>query len=231
MSKENRSVRRKWPAILLAISLCLCLISMIVSSAIQDGFGSVHVEELRLIDSSGYAVSVQLYRPDTATAESPAPCIITVEGWYNNKEMQDLYSIEYARRGYVVLAVDMHGHGDSEATGAEDLYSSAVGVDAAVVQASTLPYVDTSRIGVTGHSSGGASCNMLVAIDNEREEPLISAVLFQAATWVDDLGNDHSADFGDRNVGIIADKYDEFFFWTEGENGETGAPPRLPVHQ
>lgn len=224
MSKENRSVRRKWPTILLAISLCLCLISVIISSAIQGGFGSVHVEELRLIDSSGYAVSVQLYRPDTATAENPAPCIITVEGWYNNKEMQDLYSIEYARRGYVVLAVDMHGHGDSEATGAEDLYSSAVGVDAAVVQASTLPYVDTSRIGVTGHSSGGASCNMLVAIDNEREQPLISAVLFQAATWVDDLGNDHSADFGDRSVGIIADKYDEFFFWTEGENGETVAP-------
>lgn len=224
MSKGSNDVKKKWPAILLAVSLCLCLLSMIVSSAIQGNFGKVHVEELRLVDSSGYAVSTQLYRPDTATAEDKAPCIITVEGWYNNKEMQDLYSVEYARRGYVVLAVDMHGHGDSESTDAEDLYSSAVGVDAAVAFAGTLPYVDTSRIGVTGHSSGGASCNMLVAIDNEREQPLISAVLFQAATWVDDLGNDHSDDFGDRDVGIIADKYDEFFFWTEGENGETVAP-------
>ncbi len=219
MKKASASAK-----LLVAISLILCLISMIVSSAIQSSFGQVTVEELRLVDRSGYSVSTLLYRPDTATAEAKAPCIITIEGWYNNKEMQDLYSIEYARRGYVVLAVDMHGHGNSESTTADALYSSAVGVDAAVELAGTLPYVDTSRIGLTGHSSGGAACDMAVAIDNERNTPLISAVLFQASTWVDDTGVDHSADFGDRDVGIIADLYDEFFFWTEDENGNTVAP-------
>ena len=207
-----------------AISLVICLISMIFSSAIQSSFGQVTVDELRLVDRSGYAVSALLYRPKTATAETPAPCIITIEGWYNNKEMQDLYSVEYARRGYVVLAVDMHGHGDSESTYTDDLYSSAVGVDAAVELAGSLSYVDQSRIGVTGHSSGGAACNMAVAIDNERDVPLIRAILFQASTWVDDTGADHSGEFGDRDVGIIADRYDEFFFWTEDANGNTVAP-------
>ena len=207
------------------IALVICLVSMIFSSAIQNSFGQVTVEELRLVDRSGYAVSALLYRPKTATAETPAPCIITIEGWYNNKEMQDLYSVEYARRGYVVLAVDMHSHGDSESTDADNLYTSAVGVDAAVELAGSLPYVDNSRIGLTGHSSGGAACNMAVAIDNERETPLISAILFQASTWVDDTGVDHSADFGTRDVGIIADLYDEFFFWTEDENGNT-VPPK-----
>ena len=207
-----------------ALSLVICLISMIFSSAIQSSFGKVAVDELRLVDRSGFSVSALLYRPDTATAENKAPCIITIEGWYNNKEMQDLYSVEYARRGYVVLAVDMHGHGDSESTSADDLYSSAVGVDAAVELAGSLPYVDNTRIGITGHSSGWAACDMAIAIDNERETPLISAVLFQASTWVDDTGVDHSADFGTRDVGIIADLYDEFFFWTEDENGNTVAP-------
>lgn len=75
----------------------------------------VEVKELKLMDPSGYAVSALLYRPNSATAENKAPCIITVEGWYNNKEMQDLFSVEYARRGYVVVAVDMHGHGDTTA--------------------------------------------------------------------------------------------------------------------
>ncbi len=215
---------KKTSEIMLVIALCLCLVSMIFSSAIQGSFGKVRVEELRLVDRSGYAVSVLLYRPTAATEEQKAPCIITVEGWYNNKEMQDLYSVEYARRGYVVLAVDMHGHGDSESTGSEDLYTSAVGVDAAVELAGTLPYVDASRIGITGHSSGGAACDMAVAIDNERETPLISAVLFEASTWVDDTGVDHSGDFGTRDVGIIADLYDEFFFWTEDANGNTVAP-------
>lgn len=213
--------RAKW---MLALSLCLCLISMVFSSALQSGFGSVEVKELKLMDPSGYAVSALLYRPNSATAENKAPCIITVEGWYNNKEMQDLFSVEYARRGYVVVAVDMHGHGDTDSTPSADLYSSAVGVEAAVEMAGGLPYVDTQRIGITGHSSGGAASNMVVAIDNQRETPLINAVLFQAATWVDDLGEDHSADFGSRSVGIIADKYDEFFFWTQDAQGSPVAP-------
>lgn len=218
----KRASRAKW---VLVLSLCLCLVSMMVSSAVQSSFGNVEVKELKLVDSSGYAVSTLLYKPNSASAENKAPCIITIEGWYNNKEMQDLYSVEYARRGYVVLAVDMHGHGDTDSTDAQDLYSSAVGVDAAVQLAGSLPYVDTGRIGITGHSSGGAASDMAVAIDNERAQPLISAVLFQASTWVDDLGQDHSADFGTRSVGIIADLYDEFFFWTEDAQGNT-VPPK-----
>ena len=80
--------------------------------------------------------------------------------------MQDLYSIEYARRGYTVIAVDMHGHGDTEITAADEVYSSAVGIDAAVALAASLPYVDKGKIGITGHSSGGAACDMEIAIDN-----------------------------------------------------------------
>lgn len=123
----------------LIFALVLCLASAVFASAVQSSFGRVKVSELRLIDRSGYEVSTLLYKPDNADEKNPAPCIITVEGWYNNKEMQDLYSVEYARRGYVVLAVDMHGHGDSESTNAEDLYTSAVGLDAAVELAGTLP--------------------------------------------------------------------------------------------
>ena len=71
---------KRLPALVLAISLCLCLVSMVFSSAIQGSFAKVKVEELRLVDSMGYAVSVQLYRPVSATRENRAPCIITVEG-------------------------------------------------------------------------------------------------------------------------------------------------------
>lgn len=209
------------------ISLIVCLVTAIFSSAIQSDFGNVKVDELKLMDDSGYAISVLLYRPETATAENQAPCIITIEGWYNNKEMQDLYSVEYARRGYVVIATDMHGHGDSDSPTYDELYTSAVGVDAAVQLAATLPYVDQSKIALTGHSSGGAASDMAIAIDNEREVPLISAVLFQASTWVDDTGVDHSADLGDRYIGIIADKYDEFFFWTSDESGNDVSPTKF----
>ena len=113
MRKERKAKMKakKSAKILLCIALAFCLISVIVSSCIQTDMGKVYISELRVVDEAGYEVSVQLYRPRTATKENPAPAIITIEGWYNNKEMQDLYSVELARRGYVVLATDMHGHG------------------------------------------------------------------------------------------------------------------------
>ena len=220
MSKQKRFTAKVW----LLISLIICLLSMVVSSAIQSSGGQVKVSELRLVDSTGHEVSALLYRPKSATEDNKSPAIVTVEGWFNNKEMQDLYSVEYARRGYTVVAVDMHGHGDTEITEADEVYSSAVGIDAAVELAASLPYVDIDKIGITGHSSGGAACDMEIAIDNEREKPLVSAVLFQASTLCDDTGVDHSADLDGRYVGIIADKYDEFFFWTTDEEGNDTVP-------
>ena len=220
MGKRKSVTAKTW----LVISLIICFVSMIVSSAIQSSGGQVKVSELRLVDSTGHEVSALLYKPKTATEENKSPAIVTVEGWFNNKEMQDLFSVEYARRGYTVIAVDMHGHGDTEITKADEVYSSAVGIDAAVELVASLPYVDKEKIGITGHSSGGAACDMEIAIDNERETPIVSAVLFQASTWCDDTGVDHSADFGTRKVGIIADKYDEFFFWTTDEDGNEAVP-------
>ncbi|QTQ11840.1 dienelactone hydrolase family protein [Treponema parvum] len=201
----------------LVIALAMCFISVIVTSAIQTSMGKVKVSELRLVDSAGYEVSVQLYKPNTATPKNPAPCIITIEGWYNNKEMQDLYSVEFARRGYVVIAADMHGHGDSEATTDEGLFTAGVGTDAAVELAATLPYVDRSRIGMTGHSSGAsAGINMEIQVDNEKEKPLVKAALLQASLWVDDAGHDCINEYGDkRSVGIIQSKYDEFYYYAD----------------
>jgi hypothetical protein len=66
---------------------------------------------------------------------------------------------------------------------------------------------------------------MAIVLDNERAIPLIRANLLQAADWNDDLGQDHSSDFKDRSVGIIASLYDDFYFsWYT----EEGVPISLP---
>ena len=64
-------------------------------------------------------------------------------------------------------------------------------------------------------------------IDNERENQLYQLFYFRHLHGVDDTGVDRSADFGTRNVGIIADKYDKFFFWTTDENGNEAVPKRI----
>ncbi|MGM9586653.1 MAG: alpha/beta hydrolase family protein [Candidatus Limivicinus sp.] len=210
----------------IVVALILCLIGSIGASQIQSCGGKITIKDMSWESPEGYLLSGTLYKPQTASEQYPAPAVVTVEGWYNNKEMQDLYSIELARRGYVVIALDMHGHGNTEATYQADLYNGAVGVDAAVQLIASLPYVDTTRIGVTGHSSGGTAANMAVEIDNSRETPLIAAVLQQAGDWQDDTGGDHSGDYGSRDVGIIASEYDDFYFGTYDENGNMLTNPK-----
>ena len=45
------------------LALVLCLVSMIMASAVQGSWGRVKVSELRLVDKSGYEVSTLLYKP------------------------------------------------------------------------------------------------------------------------------------------------------------------------
>jgi len=198
----------------LSIALILCLISMIGASAVQTSGGNIKMENLTWIGEAGNKVAATLYIPANATADNPAPAVVTVHGWWNNRGMQDLYSTELARRGYVVLAPDMYGHGDSEFTTWEDLYVDGCGEYSAVQLVASLPYVDAGRIGITGHSSGGDMMGQAVAIDNEQEKQLISACLFQASYLSDDAGVNHQADFGSRDLGILASQYDEFFYIT-----------------
>lgn len=218
--------KKNWVKIFLCVALALCLVSMIGVSLIQTEGHHIRIKQMTWETSAGHQISADLWIPQNATAQTPAPAIITIEGWYNNKEMQDLYTMEFARRGYVVLTMDLHGHGNSESLPSDQLYEGAVGVDGAVQLVASLPYVDTQRIGVTGHSSGGTAANMAVSIDNEREQPLISAILHQAADWQDDTGGDHSGEYGSRSVGIIASEYDDFYFGTYDEAGNMLTTPR-----
>ncbi len=196
----------------LAVCLILCLISGLGASAVTTNGGKVHVEKLTWLTEQGYTMSGLLYVPDNATAETPAPAVVTVHGWYNANGFQDLFDIELARRGYVVLSPDMIGHGDSEILDWDTLYDDASGINSAVSLLGTQDYVDKTRIGLTGHSSGGDQAGAALALDNQREEPLIAAILWQSSIWVDDEGVDHIGDIGARYAGVVATQYDEFFY-------------------
>ena len=207
---------KKQAKIWLCISIALMLLASIVVSAIQTNGGHVTMKELNIETDLGYSMSAYLFIPETATAETPAPAVVVSHGYLNNKEMTDANYVELARRGFVVLAIDQPGHGDSEIMA----QSIANGVDQGVLAVSRMPFVDVDRIGVTGHSMGGGSCNRAVAVDNERENPLISAVLIHCndPTVKNSDGNYVNA-YGNRNVGVIAVQYDEFFHKWVDESG------------
>ena len=211
----------------LALSLVVMLVSAIVASAVQTAGGTVPVKDLQWETSSGRTLNALLFKPDTATADNQAPAIIVSHGWWNNREMQDANYVELARRGYVVMSIDMYGHGNSDPLPADELAVNGTGMYDAVKLIADLPYVDVDRIGVSGHSNGARAANWSVPIDNEAEQQLIAAVLLvdNDPVYVDaDFA--YTNIYGSRDVGVIAAQYDEFFFRSYSPEGAVLTPPR-----
>lgn len=214
-------MKEKRIKVILVLSLILMLLCGIFVSAIQTGGGKISMKELNIETDEGYSMSAYLLVPDSATADTPAPAIVTSHGYLNNKEMTDANYVELARRGYVVLAIDQPDHGDSEVTELFNLMQPS-GVYQGVLALSRMSFVDTEKIGITGHFMGSWSCNAAVASDNEAETQLISSVLIHCnePTYTDADGN-YANIYGSRDVGVISAVYDEFFGKSTAEDGSS----------
>lgn len=218
---------RRRNSVLVVISLMLALISALGAAIVQTGAGSTEVKDLNWETSSGRSMNALLFVPENATADSPAPAVVVSHGWWNNREMQTANYVELARRGFVVLSIDMYGHGNSDPLPYDQLEVGGTGMYDAVKLIADLPYVDTDRIGVEGHSNGARAANFSVQLDNAADTPLISSVMLvdNEAFYTDDEGA-YTNIYGSRDVGLVADQYDEFFFRSYNADGTTATPPR-----
>lgn len=228
---------KKKAKVWLCIAIVLMLLSGIVSNYVQTDGGNVVMKELKLETDAEYSMSAYLFIPSNATDETPAPAIVTSHGYLNNKEMQDANYVELARRGFVVLAIDQPGHGNSDnitytdstnqLAANEVAMSEAGGVYQGVLFLSRMPYVDKDKIGVTGHSMGGASSESAVALDISNGTNLIAAGLFNSAfaIYTDENGN-YANLYGSRDIAVLAPKHDEFSYTrVDEETGETIPAP------
>ena len=78
---------KKQAKLWLCISLALMLLCGIVVHLIQTDGGKVIMKELNIETDAGYSMSAYLFIPPNATAENPAPAIVTSHGYLNNKEL------------------------------------------------------------------------------------------------------------------------------------------------
>lgn len=161
--------------------LLLLMIAVLMAFLVRSNFGSTQVTYHKIDNPDGYTTTARLYRPKVATETNPMPAVITINGWNNDKDTQGPSSIELSRRGFVVLAVDPYGHGESTgpflgiASEKADGYQLQ-GVDHAYDWLIKQPFVDTTKIGITGHSMG-AGLSREVA----RARPEIQAVVMQCS--------------------------------------------------
>jgi len=215
---------------LLVISIVLVLISMLVAGAVQTSFGRVDVREISIVTKVG-TLTGYLLVPNTATIDTPAPAIVTSHGYLNNREMQDINYVELSRRGYVVFAMNAYKHGDSSVPDvgfANTINVRTGGMVDAVEYLATLPFVDATRIGVTGHSMGGGYAINTAAYYTDLERQALAngasvvdakalnkiAAVLPLGAYPSDLAanTDHSGNSGFLcDLGVIVGKYDEFF--------------------
>ena len=229
----------------MVISLIGCFIFAALAGIVKTSGGSVRAETITWAAQSGHILSGQLFVPKEATIQSPAPAIVIGHGWQNASEKQDLNYIELSRRGYVVLSLDMYGHGDSETVPNASWWepeNAGNGIYDGVKMLMTLPYVDSSKIGITGTSNGGFACNVAVTLDNAADVQLISSVFIVCCdpiyTTKEDLyysqyfqesDKDYYNAYGSRDVGVLADKYDEIFYRIRKTDGSVTTPLSYPT--
>lgn len=215
--------------VLLVFALIFMVLGILFSSIIQTRFGTIKMQEVYLETDAG-TLCLYLFKPEKATEESPAPCVVLSPGYLNNKEMQDANYVELARRGYVVIVMDAYGHGNSDLADETYQYTEKVksgGMIDCVFFASTLPYVDKTQIGVCGHSMGGGYANttMKYFTDLERAaqdidvDGLDDAHMLNLVHTGVIIGNYPNNILTDNprkgylcNIGVILAKSDEFFY-------------------
>ena len=118
-----------------------------MAAYVQGGFGTVAVTEVDFQATDGSMIHSTLQRPNYATDTNQLPGVVIIHGSLQSKEWLMAFGIELARRGFVALTVDANGHGNSDP-------GSGAGI-AAVEYLASLDFVDSSSIGIIGHSMGG----------------------------------------------------------------------------
>jgi pimeloyl-ACP methyl ester carboxylesterase len=185
---------------LAGIGAVLILLGGLLAHFTQTANG-IRIEDVRFKGAKGNTMSALVYIPANATEKTPAPGILAVHGYLNSRETQDGFAIEFARRGYVVVALDQTGHGYSDPPAIANGFGGPDGL----AYLRSLPYVDKNNVGLEGHSMGGWT---VLAAATAMPDAYKSIVLEGSST-----GKPFAADgtpAWPRNLALVFSQYDEF---------------------
>ena len=145
MSKVWQYLKQHAYGALTIVTVLLCILGSCIANLAQTDFGNVTKENLTIETSSGHRLGVNMLKPKTATNDKPAPTIVFAHGGNGLKEKWDLYQIEWARRGFVVLSFDLYGHGDSEILNNTEWLVNGRGLYDTVKYSTPQPYEDKDQ--------------------------------------------------------------------------------------
>lgn len=229
--------------IVLCFAACLVIMvaSMLLASSIERDFGRVTVEQIKISIVTNNQITTyipaKLYIPVDVTESAPAPAVLLLHGYQNDKDTSAAYALELARRGIVALSMDEYGHGESpigmrnkgyaqsksgperykmfmsftklNQSGIDGIIDSSMGGTAAFRWLKSQDYVLSDKIGITGHSMGTWSTYTIAA-----ENPGHAALVIQCGEALGPVfAPDGSVTY--KNVLMLQAKYDEFDYFRD----------------
>jgi pimeloyl-ACP methyl ester carboxylesterase len=179
---------------------------LIVAGALLAAFvqtrGGVQVTEARWRTAEGAVMSGLLYRPPGLSEGRRAPAVLLSHGYINTREMQSPFAIELSRRGFVVLAMVMTGHGGSGG----NVGAAGFGGPSALAYLKRQPFVDAGQVGLAGHSMGGGP---ILAAAHAQPDGYRAVALVGSAPGLFGPPTEVRPDFP-RNLNVVFGGLDEF---------------------
>lgn len=186
---------------LLILALLLVFIGGAAASYVQTNGGTVDIRDVRFMGTNGTQMSALLYIPEGVSAENPAPGILAVHGYINSRETQDGFAIEFARRGYVVLALDQTGHGFSD----PPAFGNGFGGPDGLRYLRSLDIVDPDNIGLEGHSMGGWASLAAASVYPDDYK----AIVLEGSSTGAPFAAEGTPEWP-RNLAVVFSEWDEF---------------------
>jgi len=216
---------------LLWILLAIIVISSFGAARIQTAGGDIRVQSIKIPTQNGQWLAADLFKPQSATSDNPAPLVVVVPGFQRSKEALSNVAVELARRGMVAISIDPYAQGGSSASLSRMAATTeGYGMFAVVEYAAGTPnlnYIDKTKIGSTGHSAGGNAAirgaNFFGKEAQRTEQPSKLHSVFVSGyvlTLTEDVLKDVRS-----NVGMSYAFYDEGAYRNELKNADMRRAP------
>jgi pimeloyl-ACP methyl ester carboxylesterase len=210
-------MRGRWSLAIVGVVLIMAggLLAHLTQTA-----GGIRIEDVRFKGAKGNTMSALLYIPPNATPQIPAPGILAVHGYINSRETQDGFAIEFARRGYVVLALDQTGHGYSD----PPAFANGFGGPDGLAYLRSLEIVDKNNIGLEGHSMGGWTVLAAAAAMPN----LYKSMVLEGSSTGKPFAAEGTPSWP-RNVALVFARYEEFstLMWEVDKARDVTRSPKL----
>ncbi len=156
MEKTTKLVR------VFLIALAVFFIGMVLAHSIATNGGKTELRRLSVMTDRGVAISLEVYKPKTATKQNPAPAVMLIPGGNAAVENMSDSAMELARRGIVAIGIEPYTIGKSDV----ELDNDGLGSIDVTDYISHLDFIDANKLGFIGWSMGASRTNAALYVND-----------------------------------------------------------------